>query len=85
MRHGACGALIGIAVALAALSGWAEPVAAQVAEMPVLPIPGDPLGGSVTPFEGSAAGPNPIHRVPDPPTNPSWRRTAAATSTTTRT
>jgi hypothetical protein len=52
MRHGACGVLIGIAVALAVLCGWAESAAGQVPGLPVLPINGDPLGGSVTPFEG---------------------------------
>jgi hypothetical protein len=69
MRHGACGALFGIAAALVALGGWAGPAAAQVPGLPVLPIPGDPLGGSVTPFEGSATAPNPSGGIPDPPRN----------------
>jgi hypothetical protein len=67
MRHGACGALIGIA---AALGGWVGPAAAQVPGMPVMPIPGDPLGGAVAPFEGSAAAPNPIGGVSNPPRSP---------------
>jgi hypothetical protein len=70
MRHGACGALIGIAAALAVLGGWAQPAAGQIPGQPVLPITGDPLGGSATPFEGTAAAPNPIGGVPEPPSNP---------------
>src|SRR5215204_2001896 len=41
MRHGACGALILVTVALAALTAWAEPAGAQVPGLPVLPIVGD--------------------------------------------
>jgi hypothetical protein len=37
---------------------------------PVLPIPGDPLGGTVAPFEGSIAVTQPIRGVPDPPQHP---------------
>jgi hypothetical protein len=70
MRHGACGVLIGIAVALAVLCGWAESAAGQVPGLPVLPINGDPLGGSVTPFEGSSAAPNPVGGMREPPRNP---------------
>jgi hypothetical protein len=70
MRHGACGVLIGIAVALAVLCGWAESAAGQVPGLPVLSITGDPLGGSVTPFEGSTAAPNPVGGMRGPPRNP---------------
>jgi len=70
MRHGACGVPIGIAVALAVLGGWAESTAGQVPGLPVLPITGDPLGGSVTPFEGSTAAPNPVGGMREPPPNP---------------
>ncbi|HEY3192783.1 MAG TPA: hypothetical protein VGJ61_08375 [Solirubrobacterales bacterium] len=69
MRHGACGALIGIAAALVAC-GWAAPAAAQDPGLPVVPIPGDPLGGSVTPFEGATAVPDPVGGMTPPPQNP---------------
>jgi hypothetical protein len=70
MRHGACGVPIEIAVALAVLCGWAESAAGQDPGLPVLPIPGDPLGGSVTPFEGTTAAPNPVGGMREPPRNP---------------
>jgi hypothetical protein len=71
MRHGACGAVIlTVAAALVALTVWAEPAAAQVPGLPVLPIPGDPLGGSVAPFEGSTAVPNPVGGMRTLPSNP---------------
>jgi hypothetical protein len=69
MRHGACGAVI-LAAALAALLSWAAPAAAQIPGLPVVPIPGDPLGGSVTPFEGSTAVPNPVGGMTPPPGHP---------------
>jgi hypothetical protein len=59
-----------MAAMVVALAGWVAPAAAQTAGAPVVPIPGDPLGGSVTPFEGSTAVPNPINGVPAPPSNP---------------
>jgi hypothetical protein len=57
MRRGSCGAVIGMVTALVALADWAEPAAAQVPGLPVMPIPGDPLGGSIAPFEGATAVP----------------------------
>jgi hypothetical protein len=71
MRHRACG--VGAAIAtLAAVAwfGWAGSAAAQIPGAPVLPILGDPNGGSVTPFEGTAAVPNPVDGGPAPPRNP---------------
>jgi hypothetical protein len=70
MRHRACGRLITLAVGVAALAVAAAPAAAQTPGLPVLPILGDPQGGSVTPFEGSAATPAPVGGMSDPPRNP---------------
>jgi len=70
MRHGACGALIGTATALVGLGGWTVPAGAQVPGLPVAPIPADPLGGSVSPFEGLEAVPKPVAGVTEPPRNP---------------
>jgi hypothetical protein len=60
---------------VAALAAVAWSVSAGVAEaqtpgLPVIPIPGDPNGSSVTPFEGSTASPNPVDGRPAPPRNP---------------
>jgi hypothetical protein len=55
---------------LAAVAAWAGPAAAQTPGLPVLPIPGDALGGSVAPFEGSAATPAHVGGMTQPPRNP---------------
>jgi hypothetical protein len=70
MRHRACGvsSLVAIAAAIALLSG-AQAASAQTPGAPVLPIAGDPLGFTVTPFEGTTAIPNPV-RMTAPPQNP---------------
>jgi hypothetical protein len=71
MRPGACGVrALAAAAALFALLGCAQTAAAQTPGLPVLPIPGDPLGGSVAPFEGEPALPHPIRGVPEPPQHP---------------
>ncbi|HKH22124.1 MAG TPA: hypothetical protein VKA88_00760, partial [Solirubrobacterales bacterium] len=73
MRQGACGALIAtaaVAATVAALVGWPQTAAAQTPGAPVVPIPGDPLGGSVTPFEGTTAVANPVGGMTPPPRNP---------------
>jgi hypothetical protein len=73
MRHGTCGtgtwAGIASIAAIAAVS-WAAPASAQTPGAPVLPIPGDPLGATVTPFDGSTAVPNPLGGMTPPPSNP---------------
>jgi hypothetical protein len=55
---------------LAAIAGWSGSVSAQVGGLPVVPILGDPLGGSATQFEGASASPNPVSGGPAPPRNP---------------
>ncbi len=55
---------------LAAQAAWAWPAAAQVPGLPVLPISGDPMGGSATPFEGSTATPIQVGGMREPPRNP---------------
>lgn len=70
MRHRAYGvwALPAIAMAIALLT-CAPSASAQVPGAPVLPIPGDPRGSSVVPFEGTTAIPGPV-RMTAPPQNP---------------
>jgi hypothetical protein len=58
------------ALAAVAWSVSAGVAAAQTPGLPVVPIPGDPNGSSVTPFEGSTASPNPVDGGPAPPRNP---------------
>jgi hypothetical protein len=71
MRYGACGVrALAAAATLVALLGSAQTAAAQTPGLPVLPIPGDPLGGAAAPFEGSIAVPQPIRGVPEPPQHP---------------
>jgi hypothetical protein len=55
---------------LVALAAWAQMATAQTPGLPVVPIPGDPNGSSVTPFEGSTAGANPVDGGAAPPRNP---------------
>ncbi len=55
---------------LAALAVWAGPALGQVPGVPVVPIAGDPLGGSATQFEGTAASPSPVGGMSQPPRNP---------------
>jgi len=55
---------------LAMLAPWVSNAGAQTPGLPVVPILGDPLGATVTPFEGAPAVPNPISGVPAPPQNP---------------
>ena len=71
MRHRTCGVTIvtGAALALLAVAGPTAAVA-QTPGVPVVPILGDPLGGSATPFEGTSASPNPLAGGPAPPRNP---------------
>jgi hypothetical protein len=61
--------LVAAAALLAVLAG-AQPAIAQTPGLPVLPILGDPLGGSVAPFEGSTAVPDPILGTSAPPQHP---------------
>ena len=70
MRQRACGVTLLTCGLLLALGAWAGTAGAQTAGAPVVPIPGDPLGGSVTPFEGSAATPSPVGGMTQPPRNP---------------
>jgi hypothetical protein len=56
-----------VCVALMAVSASAP---AQTPGAPVTPIPGDPLGATVTPFEGSTAVPNPVGGMTPPASNP---------------
>ena len=70
MRHRACGVTVLTGVMLAALAAWAGPATAQVPGLPVVPIVGDPLGGSATPFEGSSATSAPVGGMTRPPRNP---------------
>ena len=71
MRHRACGVWAFVATALlVAVSPWVGSASAQTPGLPVLPIPGDPLGATVVPFEGAPAVPNPIGGVSNPPRNP---------------
>jgi hypothetical protein len=56
--------------ALAALAAWAGPALGQVPGAPVVPIAGDPLGGSATQFEGATASPSPVGGMSQPPRNP---------------
>jgi hypothetical protein len=71
MRRRACGVRALTAAALLfALSGWGETAAAQTPGSPVLPIPGDPQGSSVAPFEGTTAIPNPVAGGAASPQNP---------------
>ncbi len=58
------------AALLFALLGWAGTAAAQTPGLPVVPIPGDPQGSSVAPFEGTTAIPNPVGATTAPPQNP---------------
>jgi hypothetical protein len=58
------------ALAAVAWSVSAGVAAAQTPGLPVVPIPGDPNGSSVTPFEGSTASPHPVDGGPAPPRNP---------------
>ncbi len=53
--------------AFAALAGLA---AAQVPGLPIVPILGDPIGGAAATFEGTAATPNPVGGMSQPPRNP---------------
>jgi hypothetical protein len=53
-----------------ALAAWAGPAAAQTPGLPVVPILGDPMGGAAATFEGSAATPNPVGGMTQPPRNP---------------
>jgi hypothetical protein len=70
MRHRGCGVWIStVTAAIAVLLLTPGQAGAQTPGLPVVPILGDPLA-SVTPFEGSAAVPNPIGGVPSPPRNP---------------
>jgi hypothetical protein len=70
MRHRGCGVWISTATAaIAVLLLTPAQAGAQTPGLPVVPILGDPLA-SPTPFEGSAAVPNPIGGVPSPPRNP---------------
>ena len=55
---------------LAALAVSAGPALAQVPGLPVAPIPGDPMGGAATPFEGSSATASPVGGMTQPPRNP---------------
>jgi len=61
-----------VTVAALALLAFAGPTlaVAQVPGLPVVPIVGDPLGGSATQFEGVPASPNPVSGGPVPPRNP---------------
>jgi hypothetical protein len=68
MRHFLGGVVAATAIAL--LGPFAAPSAAQVPGLPVLPIPTDPLGGGVPPFEGSTASPTPVDDAPQPPQHP---------------
>ena len=71
MRHGGCTVrTLVAAAALFALLSVAQTASGQTPGLPVLPIPTDPLGGSVPPFEGSVAIPQPIRGVPEPPQHP---------------
>jgi hypothetical protein len=71
MRHEACGVrALAAAAALFGVLSFAQTAAAQTPGLPVVPILGDPLGGSVSPFEGSIAVPQPIRGVPEPPRHP---------------
>ncbi len=70
MRQRACGVTLLTCGLLLALAAWAGAAAAQVQGLPVVPIPGDALGGSVTPFEGSPATPSPVGGMAQPPRNP---------------
>jgi hypothetical protein len=56
--------------ALLAVAAWTGPAAAQTPGLPVVPISGDPMGGSAAPFEGSAATPSPVGGMTQPPRNP---------------
>jgi hypothetical protein len=55
---------------LAALFAWADGAAAQTPGLPVVPIAGDPLAPSITPFEGTTAVANPVRGMTPPPRNP---------------
>jgi hypothetical protein len=71
MRQRACGVRAFVATTLlVALSPWIGSASAQTPGVPVLPIPGDPLGFTVAPFEGAPAVPNAIGGVSTPPQNP---------------
>jgi hypothetical protein len=71
MRHLASGVRAGIAaiIALTASAVLVTGAAAQTPGAPVVPIPTDPFG-SAPEFEGSAATPNPITGVSEPPRHP---------------
>jgi hypothetical protein len=60
---------IAVAAVVAAFVVIPAGAGAQVAGLPVLPIPSDPLGDAPR-FEGEAATPNPIGGVPEPPRHP---------------
>jgi hypothetical protein len=57
-------------LAVVVMVAWVPAAAGQTPGAPVLPISGDPMGGSVTPFEGNTAVPNPVDGGPAPPRNP---------------
>jgi hypothetical protein len=70
MRHRACGVTILTGVLFMAVAAGAGPAAAQDPGLPVVPIAGDPMGGTAAPFEGSAATPSPVGGMTQPPRNP---------------
>jgi hypothetical protein len=55
---------------LVAVAALVAPAAAQTPGLPVLPIVGDPLEGSVEPFEGNTAVPDSVGGMTPPPQHP---------------